>query len=266
MAGNNFSFDEYLKYFFNLIEMLRTPKEITSDASVADIITGNYRTADVFRKYKIDFCCGGKMSLNEACRLKGLPESDILEELNQFAGSYQKAEQWPVDFMVDYLINIHHNYFKNNIAVVRDYINRFILNHNKKFPEIGQLPILAQQLCNKLTDLVNYESDSLFPYIKRIVYAYNNKEVYGKLFIKTLSKLSAKELEQDQARIKVFILQIEILTNNFSLPENACTTHKIMIHKLREFIDYIGQHFSIENKILVPAILQMEKSLREQIC
>ena len=146
--------------------MFRTPKEITADISVADIIADNYRTADVFRKYRIDFCCGGKMSLNEACRLKGLPESDILEELNHFSGSYQKVEQWPVDFMIDYLINIHHNYFKNNIPVVHDYINRFILNHNKKFPEIRQLPILAQQLCDKLTDLVNYESDSLFPYIK----------------------------------------------------------------------------------------------------
>ena len=100
---------------------------------------------------------------------------------------------------------------------------------------------------------------------KRIVYAYTNNEVYGKLFIKTLGKLSSKELEENQARIKVFILQIEALTNNFSLPENACTTHKIMIHKLGEFVDYIRQHFSIENKILIPAILEMEKSLLEKI-
>jgi regulator of cell morphogenesis and NO signaling len=264
MERKNFSFDDY-KNSFNLNDMLRAPKEITPDLSVADIVTDNYRTAEVFRKYHIDYRCNGKMSLNAACILKGLHEPDILEELQQFADAYQYAEQWSVGFMIDYLINIHHNYFKNNIPVVLDYINRFTANHNKKFPEIQQLPSLARQLCDKLADLASYESDKLFPYIKRIIYAYNNNEVYGKLFIKTLGKLSAEELEQYHAQIKVFTSQIEHLANNFSLPENACSTHRVMLQKLREFIDYIGQHFSIEKKILIPAILQMEKSLLEKI-
>jgi regulator of cell morphogenesis and NO signaling len=245
--------------------MFKAPKEITSDLLINDVVNDNYRTAEVFRKYNMDFCCGGKMSLNAACGLKSLDESVILEELQQFASSYQNAEQWSVDFMIDYLINIHHNYFKNNIPVVYDYINRCIVSHNKKIPEIQQLPVLAQQLCNKLTNLLNYESDSLFPYIKRIIYAYNNNEVYGKLFIKTLRKLSAADLEKYHAQIKIFTLQIEGLTNNFSLPENVCTSHKVMLQKLREFIDYIRQHFSIEKKILIPSILQMEKSLLEKI-
>ena len=245
--------------------MFKTPNELTPDLLVTDIVNNNYRTAEVFRKYKIDFCNGGKISLNVACRLKGLQESDILEELREFAKDYQNAEQWSVDFMIDYLINIHHNYFKNNIPVVYDYINRFIANHSKKFQEIQQLPMLAQQLGDKLTDLTNYESDSLFPYIKRIIYVYNNNEVYGKLFIKTLGKLSAEKLEQYHAQIKVFTSQIEGITNNFSLPENACTTHMVMLQKLQEFIDYIKQHLSIEKKILIPAVLQMEKSLLEKI-
>jgi regulator of cell morphogenesis and NO signaling len=245
--------------------MFTAPKEITPDLLLADIVTDNYRTAEVFRKYHIDYCGGGKMSLNAACRLKGLYETDILEELRQFTNAYENAEQWSVDFMIDYLINIHHNYFKNTIPVVLDYINSFTSGHSKKFPKMQQLPGLAQQLCNKLADLVNYESDRLFPYIKRIIYAYNNNEVYGKLFIKTLGKLSAEELEQYHAQIKVFISQIEQLTNNFSSPENACSTHLVMLQKLPEFIDHIRQHFSIEKKILIPAILQMEKSLLEKI-
>lgn len=245
--------------------MFKASKEITPDLLVADIVTDNYRTADVFRKYNIDYCCSGKMSLNAACRLNGLHEPDILEELQQSINVYQNAEQWSIDFMIDYLINIHHTYFKNNIPVVLGYITRFTSNHSKKFPETQQLPGLAQQLCDKLSDFVNYESGKLFPYIKRLIYAYNNNEVYGKLFIKTLGKLSVEELEKYHAEIKVFKLQIEQLTNNFSLPPNACSTHMVMLQKLREFIDYIGQHFSIEKKILIPAILQMEKSLLEKI-
>jgi regulator of cell morphogenesis and NO signaling len=244
--------------------MFKAPKEITSDLLVTDIVTNNYRTAEVFRKYNIDFCCGGKMSLIVACGLKGLNESDILEELQQFAGAYQNAEEWSVGFMIDYLINIHHKYFRKNVPIVNDYINRFMSGHNNKFHEIQQLPALAQQLCDKLTQLVNYESENLFPYIKRINHAYNNNEVYGKLFIKTLRKLSAEDVEQYHAQIKVFTLQIEHLTNNFSSPENACITHRVMLHKLQEFIAYIWQHFFIEKKILIPVTLQMEKSLLEK--
>lgn len=244
--------------------MFKGPKEIRSDLLITDIVTNNYRTADVFRKYNIDFCCGGKMPLNMACELKGIDESDMLEELQYFAITYQNAEQWPVDFTIDYLVNIHHNYFKNNIPVVHDYIDRFTSSHNKKFPELQQLPALAQQLSNKLTGLVNYESKSLFPYIKKIIYAYNNNEAYSKLFIKTLSKLSAEDLQEYYSQIKVVIIEIEDITNNFSLPENACTTHKVMLQKLHEFIDFTKQHFFIEKKILVPATLRMEKSLLEK--
>ena len=68
-------------------------KEITSNLLITDIVSDNYRTAEVFRKYNIDFCCGGKLPLTLACELKGLNESDILEQLQQFSNAYQNAEQ-----------------------------------------------------------------------------------------------------------------------------------------------------------------------------
>jgi regulator of cell morphogenesis and NO signaling len=244
--------------------MLKHLKKITPDLLVTDIVFNNFRTAEVFTKYNIDFCNGTKMSLNAACGSQNLNESDILEELQQFNSAYQNAEQWPVDFMIDYLINVHHNYFKNNILLMHDCINKFIVSHSKKFPEIQQLSACVQKLNSKLTDLVNYESKSLFPYIKRIIYAYNNNETYGKLFIKTLRKLSVEDLEQYHVQINVFTSQIEHLTHNFSLPEDACATHAVMLQKLHEFLDYLKQHFSIEKKMLIPATLRMEKGLTEK--
>lgn len=244
--------------------MFKAANDITSDLLVTDIVNNNYRTADVFRKYNIDFCCGGKMPLRMACELNGLDESDLLEELEQFSNADQNAEQWSVDFMIDYLINVHHNYIKNNIPIVSDYINSFVVSHDKKFMEFQQLPTLTQLLCNKLIDQINYESTSLFPYIKRIVYAHKNNEIYGKHLIKTLHKLSAEDLEQYHAQMKVFILEIERITNNFTLPENPCTTHRVMLQKLHEFVDYIWQHIFIEKKYLIPITLQMEKSLLEK--
>ena len=72
--------------------MLKTSKKITPDLLVTDIVANNYHTAEVFRKYNIDFCNGTKMSLNTACGAKNLNEFDIMEELQQFNSAYQNAE------------------------------------------------------------------------------------------------------------------------------------------------------------------------------
>jgi regulator of cell morphogenesis and NO signaling len=240
------------------------PKKITTDSLVTDIVTGNYRTAEVFSKYDIDFCSANKMSLIAACELKGLNQTALMQELQQFSSAYQNADQWSVDFMIDYLMNVHHNYFKNNIALVQDYINKFIEGHSLTSRYFEQLPAITQKLHNRLTDLRNYETTNLFPYVKRLSYAYNNNEVYGKLFIKTLRKLSAEDLEHFHAQVEIFMAQVEHLTKNFILPDDASPAQKIMIEKLQEFIDYIKQHFLMEKKILLPAILRMEKSLLEK--
>jgi regulator of cell morphogenesis and NO signaling len=239
-------------------------KKITADSLVVDIVNGNYRAADVFSKYNIDFCGTPKMSLIAACEQKGLNQQDLERELQQLTSADQNADQWPVDFMIDYLINIHHTYFKNNISLVHGYIDKFIAGHNKKFQHFQQIAATTQKLHNKLTDLLNYETKSLFPYVKRISYAYNNNEAYGKLFIKTLRKLNVEDLEHFHTETEAFIMQIEQLTGYFLVPDNACPAQKVMLQKLQEFIDYIRKHFSMEKEILIPAILKMEKSLLEK--
>ena len=244
--------------------MSRSANEVTSELLVSDIVANNYRAAEVLKKYDIDFCCGGKISLRMACELRDLDGPDILEELQQVLNAHPNADQWSVNFMIDYLINIHHNYIKKNIPPVNENINKFITSHGKRYPEIQQVLILIEQLSNKLIDQVNYESDRLFPYIKRIVYAHNNNEVYGKHLIKTFHKLSATDLEQFHARTNELISEVVVLTNNFNIQENICITHKVMLQKLQEFIDSIQDYMLIEKKYLIPLTLQMEKNLLEK--
>ena len=76
------------------------------------------------------------------------------------------------------------------------YIDRFITSHSKKYQELLPLPLLTEQLSHTLNELVSYESSTLFPYIKRVTYAHNNNEAYGKFLIQSLHKLSAEGLEQ----------------------------------------------------------------------
>ena len=237
---------------------------LTSDLTVNDIVINNYRTADVFRKYNIDFCCGGRTSINKICEFNDLNESMLLEELQEYANSYQQSGHWSLDFMIDYLINIHHEYFNNNMAIIQEYVNKFITSHGKKYPELLPLPIVLQQLFDILIEQIKYEGLNLFPYIRRIAYADSHNEVYGKHLIKSFHKLSVNDLNRYHLPINLLIPDIERITNYFTLPENACITHAVMLQKLEEFIDQLRQYIFIETKYLVPLTLDMEKHLLEK--
>ncbi|MEP7229285.1 MAG: DUF542 domain-containing protein [Ginsengibacter sp.] len=245
--------------------MPTSSKGITAGQLVTDIVLKDFRAAEVFRKYNIDFCCGGKMPLSMACELQGVNEDILMEELEHFAPVYESAKSWAVDFTIDYLINLHHTYFKNSLPVLLEYVDRFFKSHIKKFPESHELPGLVDELQTKLQKQLSYESDKLFPYIKRIHYAHSDNEVYGKLLMKTLQKVPVEDVQQHDAPLVELIFRIEELTNSFQPPSNACTTHKVMLQKLEEFTGYIRQHIFIERKILIPAAMQIERNLLEKL-
>jgi iron-sulfur cluster repair protein YtfE (RIC family) len=125
------------------------------------------------------------------------------------------------------------------------------------------LPRLTQELFDKLNEQVLYEIEVLFPYVRKIVYAHNNNEADGRLLLKSLRKLSASDRTKYHNSLENLTAEIAFITNDFQPQENACTTQKVMLQKLQEFIGYVGQYITIEKKILIPATLQIEINLLE---
>src|SRR5436190_24272555 len=94
-------------------------KTTTIDGSlnVADIVKGDYRTADVFLKYDIEFCCGGKWPLEMVCAAKNLDVVLLIAELEIASRTVQvsnnlRFDEWSAGFLVDYIVNVHHQYLK----------------------------------------------------------------------------------------------------------------------------------------------------------
>src|SRR5215467_14609873 len=92
-------------------------KRIDLSSSVSEIVREDYRTADVFRKYDIDFCCGGKWPLSMVCETKNLDYDIIKEELEDSARTITihntlRFDEWNIDFLTDYIVNVHHQYLR----------------------------------------------------------------------------------------------------------------------------------------------------------
>jgi regulator of cell morphogenesis and NO signaling len=235
------------------------------ELTISEIVRSNYRAAAVFRKYNINYCCSGQATLGQACSQRNLDQDTIFSELEEATRNIQlpnelKFSEWKIDFLVDYIINIHHAYLKKILPALELSLVEFISNHHIKFIELKFVLETFRELSAILQIHNRHEEEIIFPYIKQIEAAHRRKEAYGNLFVRTLRK-PLSNIEKEHSQIGVLLQKLKSYTNNFEFPPNACTNHQVLYHKLREFHDDMMQHKHLENNILFPRAVEIENDL-----
>lgn len=243
--------------------------DINPKSIVSDIVARNYRTADVFKKYEIEYCCGGKWPLETICMMKGIDINELQKELIMAARDLQipaflSFHDWNVDFLTDYIINIHHYYLKKTLPELKLQLDDFIEEHIKKYPELSQLKTSYDKLYKEIIPHIQEEEDLIFPYIKQVAHAFENKDSYAALLVKTLRKPIDKLMKQEHEIVNSIVFQLRALTGNYTAPEKACISHRVIYSKLKELDNDLLQHIYLENNILFPKALAMEKELLER--
>ena len=161
--------------------------------TVSGIVRSDYRTADVFRKHSINFCCSGEVTVQEACDLRKIDYLKVLQELDEAMRTVRlpnglQFSAWKIDFLADYITNVHHAYLYSSLPNLELRLESFINGHKKKFPVLGELQETFVELVRVLIPHCKQEDEVVFPYIKQIDAAYRRKEPYGNLFVRTLRK------------------------------------------------------------------------------
>ncbi|WEK33860.1 MAG: DUF542 domain-containing protein [Candidatus Pseudobacter hemicellulosilyticus] len=247
------------------------PQELFIDEQsyVTDIVTADYRTADVFRKYDIEFCCGGRWPLKTACEVRGLDLELITRELKSVTRVIQLSPQlqfaqWPLDFLADYIVNIHHAFIKELLPQVKDHLDRFAEGHRKKYPYLTELQSLFDRLLHNLRPHLQQEEEVIFPYIKQIHRAYMNNDSYASLLVRTLRKPVEALIDHEHATMGKALQQFRELTGHYKAPPNACISHRVTFSKLLEMDLDLTQHIHLENDVLFPRAIAIEKELLQR--
>jgi regulator of cell morphogenesis and NO signaling len=233
--------------------------------SIADIVREDYRTAETFVKFGINYCCGGNKSLRDVCEVKNLDLKVVLAQLKkaqrQIAVFHElDYNSWKVDFLIDYIINVHHAYLNSTMTRLLDQVTSFVNNHKKQYPYLQDLLKVLNQLITHLTIHIRHEEEIIFPYMKQIDNAYKRKESYGNLLVRTLRKPLINH-EEEHLKVDELFLKLRNLTNNYNYPSEACTTHQVIFHKLEEFDADMAQHKYLEDDILFLKAMHMEREL-----
>jgi regulator of cell morphogenesis and NO signaling len=239
---------------FNL-SMMHLNK-IDEQALVTDILMADHRTADVFKKYYIDYCCGARWSLQTACEIRGLEIAMVKQELEEVMRTVHVStalpfDQWPLDFVSDYIVHVHHTWLRQNLPALGTHLAHFIAGHRQQFPWLDELEQHFTRLHTQMLLLMIQEEESIFPYIKQMSRAYTLNDALAGLYTRTLRKPVEKVIEQEHVLVMDVLLQMRKLTDNYTLPGNACRSHYVVFMKLRELDNDLMQHLFLENNILL---------------
>lgn len=236
---------------------------ITKECTVADVVSNNIKTADVFKKHGIDFCCGGGVSLAKVCDKNGLVCDALLEELvnvDKVKSIAENYDSWSLNFLIDHIVNIHHKYVTDSIDVLNQYLNKVAKVHGHYYTELIEVKSLFREVANELSFHIQKEEKILFPYIKYLVQIKNGELDYEKpQFESVVNPIQVMEAEHENAG-DIF-KKIQTLTNNFTPPADGCNTFKALYVKLQEFQEDLHQHIHLENNILHVKAKKIEDSI-----
>lgn len=238
--------------------------KIDSKITVGEIVKNNYQTAEVFKRYKIDFCCGGNKTINEACSDKNIAVDELTtalsEKTNQNAGGNHNYKDWDADFLANYIVNVHHKYVKENIPLLSEFTNKIASVHGSRHPELLKVASYFGEVASELQHHMMKEERILFPYIIKLQDAYNKKaSIDPSPFGTVRNPITMMEMEHDSAGNLLKLMREA--TNDYTLPEDACSTYTVTFKKLDEFENDLHLHIHLENNILFPAAIELEEKM-----
>jgi len=228
-----------------------------NQSKVGEIVSLNYNTAGVFQKYGIDFCCGGGVSVEKACLKKGLDTETVANELisllNTPTHSSDSYNTWSISFLIDYIVNTHHNFVRNKLQEMGFYAARVAEVHGITHPENVEIYKLFLDLSKEMTDHMASEENEVFPLLKQIESLIADKLTIPDNIEKEFSTL-VDQMEREHDGAGGLMKQIRSLTNDYTPPVDACTKYRILYQNLEAFEQDLHKHVHLENNVLFPKV------------
>lgn len=233
-----------------------------SSQKIGEIVTKFPSASDIFKEYKIDFCCGGDRSLSVEIKEKALNESEVVERLNNLYESFKENlntdKNWveaPFNELVDHIVNVHHAYLYENLPKISEYTTKILRVHGENHPELSKVYKLFHSLKMELDAHLIKEETIQYPAIKE----YIRSKTQGDLD-KAIDVIN--QLEEEHIGAGDVLKELRAVTHDYHVPSDGCNSYKLTYAKLQEMESDIFQHIHLENNILFPR-LRGEKNLNK---
>jgi regulator of cell morphogenesis and NO signaling len=236
--------------------------QINTNTIVGDIVRSNFKTAQLFEKNNIDFCCGGGISVAEACKNANIDPNQLLPEIEQLLQvsdpDSKYIEGLELDELSDYIVKRHHSYVRENIPFLTQKLQKLCDVHGENHPELFEVNKLFSETAGNLTMHMQKEEMILFPYIRNMVKQKQGGPETAQLG-NVLGPIEVMNIEH-QAEGERFE-KIGALTNGFATPADGCNTYQVTYKTLQDFEQDLHRHIHLESNILFKKAIDLEKEL-----
>ncbi|MDZ7845358.1 MAG: iron-sulfur cluster repair di-iron protein [Owenweeksia sp.] len=235
---------------------------------IGELVAEDYRTASVFKKHKIDFCCNGGRSVEDACTTKGINLNEITDELEKAmqndASDTPDFQSWPLDLLADYIEKKHHRYTEKRLGEILPFLEKLCKVHGTRHPELLEIKQLFSESAGELTQHMKKEELVLFPFVRKMVQAQQEGTTIDNPHFDSVENPIAMMMEEHDTEGGRF-REIAQLTNDYTPPADACNTYRVTFAMLRRIQEDLHKHIHLENNILFPQSIELESRLPKPV-
>jgi regulator of cell morphogenesis and NO signaling len=238
----------------------------TMEKTVREIAVECPATVRVFEKLGIDYCCGGRKSLRDACQTADVPFERVIELLKNAsqANTGAGSDSWnsaPLEQLTAHIVRKHHGFVRSEVPRLRTLLAKVVARHGSGHPEVSRIQELFDAVAHELSMHMLKEEQVLFPYIETMWAAHLRNEPLPPAFFGTVERPIASMLaEHDDAG--AVLAEMRRTSSGYTLPQGACPTFTALYTGLEEFENDLHQHIHLENNILFPRAIEIERNAR----
>jgi len=237
---------------------------IDIQTTVGELVRQVPDRARVFESNKIDYCCGGKVSLADACRKKGVSTDAVVQQLSALdTGNHDRtiidADAMSLTELADHVEQTHHAYLKEELPRLDFMTEKVWRVHGEHEPRLRQVREAFVALKAEMEPHMMKEEHVLFPMIRQLETATSTPEFHCGSVANPIRQM---EHEHDQAGDALKI--IRTATDDFVPPEWACNTYRAMLDAMEKLESDLHQHVHKENNVLFPKAIELELQLRQR--
>jgi regulator of cell morphogenesis and NO signaling len=234
----------------------------TMNRTIREIALATPATTRVFEDFKIDYCCGGRRSITDACIAAGIDPAILTERIaavisNQGTAETGEPENKPPTELIGYIIAKHHLFTAQEVERLTPLMAKVVDRHGDNHPELAKLATIFTALAESLLPHMKKEEGVLFPYIQMLEAAVSGLTPAPMSHFGTVQnpiRMMMSEHDVDGERLR----QMRELTADYTLPDGACPSFTALYAGLEDLERDLHRHIHLENNVLFPAAEKLE--------
>jgi regulator of cell morphogenesis and NO signaling len=233
--------------------------QITGETTVGEIVRADFRTAAVFHRFGIHFCCGGRRPLAEACAEHRLDTGTVIDALQHALAQPSAAprfDDWSPEILIDFIVGNHHEYVRRVLPSLTAHTQQLAAVHGSRHPELHEVARLTQAIADEMTMHMMKEERILFPYIMRLSEAARDGAPVPQAPFGSIDN-PIRMMEHEHEAAGAAMARIRELTQGYTVPPDGCTTYMVCLKELDAFEQDLEAHVHLENNILFPKARQL---------